>query len=204
MLSHADLALLAKASYCGPQSLTVAGGARACLDPRGGELVVVCPGTHPAELADWLRDLDWRPAWFGRLGLCHHGFASGALALWARIGRELPAAGLVTYCGHSLGGALALGLAARHAAERAQPFRVVTFGAPRLPLIVNWRVTRLLARGREAVEYARAGDVVPDLPPRWLFRHPTRLRRIGRPVATLDPAVNHAIERYAADLASSE
>jgi len=96
MLSHHDLALLAKAAYSGPQSVTI-GDARACLVPRGDELVVVCPGTHPAELADWIRDLDWWPEWFADIGPCHRGFGSGAVALSDRIGPELRRDGLVSY-----------------------------------------------------------------------------------------------------------
>ena len=193
--------LLAAASYSGPQSITI-GDARADLVPRGRELVVVCPGTHPAELADWIRDIDWWPEWFGAIGPCHRGFGSGAVALWARIRRELPAGGRVTYCGHSLGGALAQGLAALHAAERPQSFRIVTFGAPRVPVACNWAMTRLVRLGLEAVEYRRAGDIVPDLPGRLLFRHPSRGLRIGNAIPTFDPAVNHSIDRYAADLAA--
>jgi len=54
--------------------------------------------------------------------------------------------------------------------------------------------------GLEAIEYRRAGDIVPDLPGRLLFRHPTPGLHIGKAVATIDPAVNHSIDRYAADL----
>ncbi|HEY1944132.1 MAG TPA: lipase family protein [Roseiarcus sp.] len=201
MLTHHDLSLLAKAAYSGPQSLTV-GDARACLVPRGDELVVVCPGTHPSQLADWIRDLDWWPEWFAPIGLCHRGFGSGAAALWARISPELPPNGSVTYCGHSLGGALAQGLAAYHAARRLQPFRLVTFGAPRMPTAGNMTMRRLVHSGLEAVEYRRAGDIVPDLPSRLLFRHPTAGLCIGVSVPALDPAVNHSIDRYAADLAA--
>jgi len=201
MLSHHDLALLAGRAYSGPQSLRI-GDARADLAPRGSELVVACPGTHPSELADWIRDLDWWPEWFQSLGPCHRGFGSGAIALWARIKPELPAGGCIVYCGHSLGGALAQGLAALHAAERAQPFRLVTFGAPRMPTAGNWAMTRLLRDALEAVEYARAGDIVPALPSRLWFRHPTAGLHIGTAIVAIDPAINHAIERYAADLAA--
>jgi pimeloyl-ACP methyl ester carboxylesterase len=201
MLSHYDLALLAKAAYRGPQSVTV-GDARACLVPRGDELVVVCPGTHTTEIADWIRDLNWWPEWFTAIGPCHRGFGSGAVALWTRIRRELPAGGRVIYCGHSLGGALAQGLAALHAAEGRQPFRLVTFGAPRMPIAGNWAMTHLARLGLEAVEYRRAGDIVPNLPSRLLFRHPTAGFLIGAAVAAFDPAVNHSIDRYAADLAA--
>jgi len=89
-----------------------------------------------------------------------------------------------------------------HAAERAQPFRLVTFGAPRMPTAGNWAMTRLLRDALEAVEYARAGDIVPALPSRLWFRHPTAGLHIGTAIVAIDPAINHAIERYAADLAA--
>jgi Lipase (class 3) len=200
VISHAELAFIAKASYSGLQSVTI-GDVRADLLPRDDELVVVCPGTHPFEIADWIRDLNWWPDWFPIIATCHQGFASGGRDLWANIRPELPASGLITYTGHSLGGALAQVLAAYHAAAAMPRCRVVTFGAPRVATALNWRFGPLVRSAIETVEYRRAGDVVPDAPCRPLFRHPTRGVKIGTAVETIDPAVNHAIDRYAEDLA---
>jgi pimeloyl-ACP methyl ester carboxylesterase len=162
MLSHSELAVLAGRSYSGPQSGHVALDVRYDLIPREGEVVVVMPGTHPADALDWLRDLRVFPSFVPPLGPVHSGFGEGAAALWPKLERDLPPYGLITYAGHSLGGALAQGCAAIHA--RRWPdvtFRVVTFGAPRVSFLNPW--FGLLARsGTQAVEYQRAGDIVPD------------------------------------------
>ncbi|MGD0565643.1 MAG: hypothetical protein ABSA66_21490 [Roseiarcus sp.] len=200
MLSHADLAVLAGRAYSGPQSLDVDGDARADFLPRGHELVVVCPGTHPDDPLDWIRDLDAFPRWFAKIGLLHGGFGSGGAALWAKVRRELPVDKRIVYAGHSLGGALAQVLAACHAADGRPPCRIVTFGAPRVPFMLNPIFGRLVRQAAVAVEYQRAGDPVPDVPAKGLFFHPTKRRVIG--TALPDPIANHSIARYAADLAA--
>ncbi len=200
MLSHSELAVLAARSYCGPQSGHVALDVRYDLIPREGEVIVVMPGTHPADALDWLRDLRAWPAVVGPIGPVHSGFGKGAAALWPELERDLPPYGLITYTGHSLGGALAQGLAAIHAQRwRDVRFRVVTFGAPRIGFLNPW-FGRLARSGLEAAEYQRTGDIVPDVPLRPLYRHPTRPTAIGASVG--DFVKNHAIARYAADLAA--
>ncbi|HYA07756.1 MAG TPA: hypothetical protein VEF90_17855 [Xanthobacteraceae bacterium] len=200
MLSHADLAVLAGRSYSGPQSGSVALDVRYDLVPRGPELIVVVPGTHPSDPLDWLRDLSAWPYWFPGIGPCHDGFGSGGAALWARLSTELPRGKRIVYTGHSLGGALAQVLAAYHAAEGLPPCRVVTFGAPRVPLGLNFYFGRLVRSALEAVEYRRAGDPVPSVPTWPLFAHPTRGVVIGK--ALPDPIANHSIALYAANLAA--
>jgi len=201
MLSHHDLALLAGRSYSGPQSGTVALDVRYDLVPRGPELIVVMPGTHPSDPLDWLRDLSAWPRWFARIGPCHAGFGSGGAALWAALRAELARERRrIVYTGHSLGGALAQVLAAHHAADRLPPCRVVTFGAPRAPLGLNFHFGRLVRSALDAVEYRRAGDPVPGVPTWPLFAHPTRGIEIGK--ALPDPIANHSIALYAADLAA--
>ena len=217
MLSHADLAVLAGRAYSGPQSLDVDGDARADFLPRGHELVVVCPGTHPDDPLDWIRDLDAFPRWFAKIGLLHGGFGSGGAALWAKVRRELPVDKRIVYAGHSLGGALAQVLAACHAADGRPPCRIVTFGAPRVGFLNPW-FAHLVRRGPGSVEYARGGDIVPDAPSRPPFNHPTRRRAIGDAVPGTPEALsdffdiakigraicgNHSIQRYAADLAAA-
>lgn len=203
MLSHHDLALLAAASYSGPQSVTVALDVRADYLPRPGELVVVCPGTHPDDPLDWLRDLSAWPASIPSLGLLHSGFGKGGFTLWRDAREKLPATGLVSYIGHSLGGALAQVLAACHARERpSQPFRMISFGAPRVASVGNWRFGPLVRRGVQAIEYQRAGDIVPSVPPRIFNKHPTWGVRLGAAAPGLAVAANHSMARYASDLAA--
>jgi len=100
--------------------------------------------------------------------------------------------------------------------QPGRKFRVVTFGAPRVGFLNPW-LGCLLRGGVEAVEYARAGDIVPELPGAPLFNHPTWPRAIGAPVAGTATAValfdeiarigqaicaNHSFQRYADDLAA--
>jgi hypothetical protein len=198
MIAHADLADIAACVYRGPWSGIVAGDVRHALLPRGREIVVALPGTHPREALDWLRDIRFWPARVRGLGPVHAGFGLGANAAWRQMAPELGVTHeIVTFTGHSLGGALALCLAAIHAYERpGAPFRVVTFGAPRPAFLNPWFRARL-ARGVERVLYRRRGDVVPDVP--WpLYGHGARQTTIGRDLG--EPIANHAIAQYARDL----
>ena len=205
MLTHSALALLACRSYSGPQSGRVALDVRYDLIARQREIVVIIPGTHPDDPLDWIRDLRAWPSWLPGVGFAHSGFGEGAEAIWPRLDayhRKLPAEVAVTYSGHSLGGALALVLAAIHAHWLVRiPFRVVTFGAPRIGFLNPW-LGHLVRAGVEAVEYQRVGDIVPDVPLRPLYRHPTRPLAIG--VSAGDFVKDHSIALYAADLAALE
>jgi hypothetical protein len=200
MLSHHDLALIAAASYSGPQSVTVALDVCADYLPRRDELVVVCPGTHPDDPLDWLRDLSAWPADIPGLGLMHSGFGEGALALWPDVDAKAPRDGLISYVGHSLGGALAQNLAGLHAVHRpTQPFRFVGFGTPRTAWL-NPGFRRLLRRGVEAIEYRNAGDPVVAVPPLRLgYLHgadgPTLEPQIGS--TFVERIADHAMGLYA-------
>ena len=195
MISHAALAALAAKSYTQKPTIAVDLDVQAMVSEVGNEFVVVCPGTHVDNPIDWLRDFDAWPRWFAKLGICHNGFASGGVDLWARVKTIIPPGKRVVYAGHSLGGALALVLAASHAAERADRCRVVTFGAPRTG---GFKFGCLVRSALEAAEYRFGNDPVPDVPPPWLYWHPTRLIGIGSPQT--DPIAAHAIAGYAAAL----
>ena len=219
MLSHAALADLAGRSYRGPWSGRAAFDCEYDLLPRGvDELVVVMPGTHPADPLDWLRDISAAPHWVPGVGPVHGGFGRGGEALYGKVAPTI--AGdprLISIVGHSLGGALAQMLGALFAARQpGRKFRVVTLGAPRVGFLNPW-LGHLLRQGVEAVEYARAGDIVPELPMGPPFNHPTRRRRIGEAVAGTAKALalfdavarigreipaNHSIQRYRDDLAA--
>ncbi len=71
--------------------------------------------------------------------------------------------------------------------------------APRIAFLNPW-FGWLARSGRQAVEYQRAGDIVPDVPLAPLYRHPTRPKAIG--VSVGDFVQNHSIALYASDLAA--
>jgi hypothetical protein len=199
MISHADLARLAERVYLAPWSATIAADVHYALLPREDEVVVALPGTHPTEALDWLRDLSFWPVRVQGIGWVHSGFGLGAQAALARMARDLPKDGLITFTGHSLGGALAICLAALHAHQRPEvAFRVVTFGAPRVGFLLPW-IGRRLRLAIERVQYARAGDLVPGVPMRP-YLHGGRLTKIG--VSTGDFVADHSVSRYAADVAA--
>jgi hypothetical protein len=64
--------------------------------------------------------------------------------------------------------------------------------------LANLTLPCLAKDALELVEYRRAGDPVPHVPVRPLFRHLTRGIAIGADCG--DPIGNHAISRYGADL----
>lgn len=216
MLSHAALADLAGRSYRGPWSGCAAFDCEYDLLPRDGELVVVMPGTKPTDPLDWLRDVSAAPCWVAGVGPVHGGFGRGGEALYAKVSRTIAGDGrLTSIVGHSLGGALAQMLGGLIAARQpGRRFRVVTFGAPRVGFLNPW-LGHLLRQGVEAVEYARAGDIVPELPKRPPFNHPTWPRSIGAAVNDTARALflfetiarvgreipaNHSSQRYRDDL----
>jgi hypothetical protein len=212
VLSHAELARLAGAAYRGPWSGRVALDCKYDLLPRDGEVVVVMPGTDPADPLDWLRDLDARPRCFPEIGVCHAGFGAGATMIAGKVAPALAGERrLLTVAGHSLGGALALALGALLIA-RGYRVRVVTFGAPRVAFFCNFALCRLAREAGELAEYRRAGDPVPAVPPRPFYKPVTRGIALG--VALPDPPGvvgeiagkigNHDIRLYASDLAARE
>lgn len=198
MLSHADLAGLAAEAYSGPQSIQLADDVSACVTLHGDEMVAAVPGTHADNPLDWIRDLSVLPYWFGGIGPCHAGFGAAGMMLWPHVDAMLLPSKRVVFTGHSLGGAVALVLAALHAANGRPRCRVVVFGAPRVSFILNSIFGGLVRRALEAVEYRENGDPVPDVPTGWLFRHPTWGHMIGAPEP--EPLANHAIAKYMADL----
>jgi hypothetical protein len=202
MLSHADLAEIAGRCYRNPWSGQAALDCAYDLLPRGdAELVVAMPGTHPDDPLDWIRDLRTLPNLFPAVGLCHSGFGSGGTAVAKRVLAAVKGdARLMTVVGHSLGGAMALIVGAWLIAAGYR-VRVVTFGAPRVAFCLNLALRRLLGRAEQLVEYRRAGDPVPHVPIRPLFKHVTGGVELGAALA--EPIANHAIGLYATDLAAA-
>ena len=200
LLPHAELARLAGAAYRGPWSGRVALDCEYDLLPRQEEVVVVMPGTNPRDVLDVIRDLRAWPRWFVTVGICHSGFGWGGTAVAERVLKAVRGDDrLMTVIGHSLGGAMALIVAARLIAA-GKRVRVVTFGAPRVAFCLNLALAALLGLAGDFVEYRRAGDPVPHVPMRPFYRHVTRGVELG--TAVPEPIANHAIQRYADDLAA--
>jgi pimeloyl-ACP methyl ester carboxylesterase len=218
MPSHASIAKAVAAAYAQAPTVFAGDNVRAVWSDLGDSLLIAVPGT--TDVAGWLRDFRWWPAYFHPLGWCHRGFGLGAKALWADVRPRLPPARPVIYAGHSLGGAMALLLAAYHRADPSviNPCRLVTFGAPRVPLAINMAIPSLLAGLTEsagvddlgrpqrarAVAYERDGDPIPHMPPRPLFKRGMRGTPIGTRLAEIYlPMENHAIQLYIGDLLAS-
>ncbi len=201
MLLHAELAEIAGRCYRKPWSGQAALDCDYDLLPRGDEeLVVAIPGTHPDDPLDWIRDLRTLPRPFPTVGVCHSGFGSGGTAVAERVLKAVKGdKRMMTVVGHSLGGAMALIVGARLVAAGYRA-RIVTFGAPRVAFIANLALPRLVRAALELAEYRRAGDPVPRVPMRPIFRHVTRGIAIG--VDCGSPVGDHSIARYAADLAA--
>jgi hypothetical protein len=199
MLSHAALAEIAGRCYRNPWSGEAALDCQYDLLPRGDEeLVVAIPGTHPNDPLDWIRDLRILPRLFPAIGICHSGFGAGGTAVAERVIVAVRGdTRLMTVVGHSLGGAMALVVGAR-LIRAGHCVRIVTFGAPRVAFLANLALPCLADNARELAEYRRAGDPVPHVPMRPLFRHLTHGIAIGADCG--DPIGNHAIDRYGADL----
>jgi len=106
--------------------------------------------------------------------------------------------------GHSLGGALALLLAAKLCLIGRPPASVITFGAPHVS--IGGEMADLFdVAGLVPQMYRHGADCVPLLPPTefgWL--HPAPLIPIGHPATgILAGEVDHAVARYCAALEMS-
>lgn len=200
MISDLDLARACQAAYHEPPTLPVPPtetDVRITSTDDGA--IVAFRGSASAE--DWLRDFMAEPIVdraHPQLGPCHAGFLDGAESVATAIGQ---AVGNRPFwlTGHSLGGALALGVGALLllAGQKAQA--IVTFGAPRFggdrfvaaiaPLPVRqWH------RGNCPVV------LVPfDLPPLLRFLD-ARLPLIPVGVAQRDPIACHSIDGYVVDV----
>ena len=196
MISDADLAAIVARSYT--SATWWAGELSALYTVANGARVIAIPGTKH-EIGEWLRDFDAMPILDRDLGICHRGFRNGAWELYRRCPLTAHDFAGSIIIGHSLGGALALLLAAICVFIEQPPRAVVTFGAPRCG---SWKLRRLLSP-IAVRSYRNGDDPVPDVP--WLpgvYLHPRRQIEIGTPA--VDPIADHHIGAYERALGALE
>ena len=151
--------------------------------------IISFPGTVPTNLEDWLRDFDAVPDYHHLLGWCHRGFLTGGLGLYPLVKSAIDHSTILV--GHSLGGALAVIIAALAMLDGIKVSALVTFGAPRCGFhtLVNV-VAPIPVR-----QYHDGNDPVPDVPLGYLHVR-TPLIKIGHD--ELDPINAHMIDKYIA------
>lgn len=164
-----------------------------------GTVIVAFRGSVTAE--DWARDFIFAPIIdreHPQLGLCHGGFLDGAESIVAEVAQAVGDK-LWISTGHSLGGALALGVAALMVCRNQPPVAFVTLGAPRFGMdkFVN---CLLPVSGRQ---YRRGNDPVPtvpfDVPPLLRFLD-TRAPLVAIGQAQRDAFACHHIAGYVDDV----
>ena len=156
-------------------------------------LALVCPGTHPDRLGEWLRDLDAVPVEDPIYGWVHQGFRRDALEFRDAV-RQRCAGMRVLACGHSKGGPDAALTCAFLRASGVMVEQLTTFGCPGFMLDGNGQIANLI--GPVPGDYFRAGgDPVPLVPEG--FTRPKALVQLGRapliptPFGLLDHPVAH-------------
>ncbi len=201
MISDLECAKRCAATYMDAPTLPIPQTGTDCriTTEPDGSVVIAFRGSVTAE--DWARDFICAPIAdraHPQLGHCHAGFLDGAESIVDEVAAAIgDKPGRVT--GHSLGGALALGVGALLVCMGKPPAAIVTFGAPRFGMAMFVKAIAATA----VRQYRRGNDPVPlvpfDVPPLLQFldaRDP--LIAIG--VAQSDPFACHAIAGYVADI----
>lgn len=201
MISDLELAQACADTYRLPPTLPVpfTGTDVRITRASDGAWLIAFRGSVTAE--DWVRDFCFSPIVaraHPQLGPCHGGFLDGAESVRGAIG-DIVRSDPFYVTGHSLGGALGLGLAGLLTASGRPPKRFATFGAPRFGMAM---FVTLMAPVPGA-QYRRGNDIVPlvpvDVPPDFEFRD-TRAPLIAIGTAQVDFLRCHSIEGYVADL----
>ena len=208
MLTHAQLATLAQDAYERAPTWQAKENprARAMLDTYFNAPVISIPGTDPSVPDDLVTDADCEAAYLTGVGNVHAGFQRIATQLYPYIvatvfpgGAQIPQ---VTLTGHSLGGAVAMVLAALMQRDGlAKSITLVTFGCPR---VGAQRLAATLWNVRKTL-YRFGNDPIPEVPwilwhqfPPVLMMHPTVLTPIG--ITKLELLSNHDISNYVSAL----
>jgi triacylglycerol lipase len=138
----------------------------------GPAVVVAFAGTDPVLLANWISDFDIRPTDGGTA----EGFAVAMQAVERDVLMRLPPDRPIMVTGHSLGGALAVLLAAQLAALHRDAAAVYTYGMPRpgrRPFTDPYNQSPLAGRTFRLVH---GQDIVPTVAP----SEPFGFHHVGR------------------------
>ena len=152
-------------------------GAQAYVMSDSNDVLIACRGTEPTQLNDVVADLKMFPVPHHKGGRVHRGFygeyqkvipgIKEALAKHNKSGKKT-----VWVCGHSLGGAMAVLVAA----ELQPNGGLHTFGQPR---VGNAEFLKCL-KDVPYYRYRNNNDIVTAVPPSWLFfKHGGVLRYIN-------------------------
>ena len=196
MLDPVILARLCADAYDFPPAITDKNRVARCIvQIVDGIKVLAFPGTEPANLHDDLADMDILTEHVPRLGQVHHGFWNAMRGI-AEDCNHAMGDDPVILTGHSLGGAIALALAAYRSLNMLPTLGVVTFGAPRVS--VGKQLGQMLT-GMRLHLYRHASDPIPHLPldfplmEEW--QHPAPLVQLGED-SGLPSIKAHLIESY--------
>jgi len=152
-------------------------GAQAYVMSDKDDVLIACRGTEPTQLNDVVADLKMFPVPHHKGGRVHRGFygeyqkvipgIKEALAKHNKAGKKT-----VWVCGHSLGGAMAVLVAA----ELQPNGGLHTFGQPRVGTAEFLKCLKDVPYYR----YRNNNDIVTAVPPNWLlFKHGGVLRYIN-------------------------
>jgi hypothetical protein len=155
--------------------------ARMTSDRAQNATVISFAGTDPLALANWVTNLHLGP----RSRDMHHGFRIAIDTIWRELSAALESVdrqGAVYFCGHSLGGALAITAADRALRElNLMASGVYTFGAPRVGAAAFAQSYNASGLGERTYRLVHGLDIIPTVPPsRFGFRHAGRMMACPR------------------------
>jgi hypothetical protein len=175
-ISDLDLAKLAQAAYTIPPTWSCQ-DVHACLTKTVDNIYIVSFRGTTKDREDWIRDLEAWPKKHPQMGYVHAGFLIGIELVSAQILKDLKGKKVI-FNGHSLGGALAILMAALFILDGNDPSLVtlVTFGAPK---VGSYKLKRILNVVTECRQYRHCLDPVTEVPTFfWFYVHQRTLIKL--------------------------
>lgn len=183
---HLALAILSGGAYsASPDGVVIDAGddIRAVITEIDGAVAVAVRGTLITSVDNILTDLDALPVVHANLGSVPRGFLLAAMSLLPLVEAQI-AGRPVVVTGHSLGGSVAILLAAMLSVP---PIEVVAFEPARSGMA---GIVGCMSSINGTI-YRYGDDPVPEVPP-WPYRHPWNVTAIGHSMP--DPISCHSID----------